>query len=199
MSKRFKLLIFVLFSTTAIFIYQSLKTEKSSNSESLVKEFSNHQKSSISIKSNQTSTNTDNEEKTLIDNNKPKFEIDLQLSEDLVQALMTKNQGKRLSEIIRLADAYPDNLLLQYLAATNCLRKQQLICDSNKFTQRLLIANPNSATAKSFLAAMNLKNEDSESVLAELSKIKATDTYSSFFYETTQSLEPAFKEKFKEK
>ena len=199
MSKSYKLLIFISISLAAVFAFHTRTSDFSSPKETRDEALNIYENTSIEAEKSSKNYPEKNEGKLSALENNSKYEIDLQLSKDLAITLMIKDIDTKISEIIRLADEHPENSLLQYLAATNCLNKKQDLCDTEKFSQRLLINDPTNATAKSFLAAMYLKNNDSESALAELLKINADDTYSTFFYDITQSLEPAYNEKLNDR
>lgn len=115
------------------------------------------------------------------------------ISKELFTALEILDDKKMLSELIRLADIYTDNKLLQYLAAANCLNAKKENCDTSRFIDRLKSLDKNNAVINSLLIHEHLIDGNLDSALIEIQKISPDQTYESYFTDLLQSLEPAIK------
>jgi len=102
--------------------------------------------------------------------------------------------SKDAKEIIRFADLYPDEAILQYLSIVNCTRKKFDYCTSERFSERLIKIDPSDAAAKSLLVAHYLKTDEPARALAELNTVKSTDAFKTYFPELTQALAKELKD-----
>jgi len=101
------------------------------------------------------------------------------------------NDDNRRQELVRLADAYPNELLLQMLAFTNCMNASLSECDSERFTVRMLKIDPNNAAARSFLASYFIKNDNYINALDELEKINPDNKFNTLFPESVEAVKNA--------
>ena len=121
-------------------------------------------------------------------NQKP---FDVHLTSDITNVLLTEDKVKRVAELVRLADAYPKNELLQFLASTNCIKLKTNPCDPKRFAERLLSINPKNVIGKELLISDSLNNKDYETALSILESIDGDETYSTYFTETIEIIEYA--------
>jgi len=90
---------------------------------------------------------------------------------------------KDINELIRLANAYPDEIILQYLVLNNCSYNNDTHCDLEQFSERLLLLEPNNTVSKSFLASSHIKKQDLISALDSLEKIHPSDSFNTYIPE----------------
>ena len=119
-------------------------------------------------------------------NQKP---FDVHLTNDITNVLLTEDKVKRVAELVRLADAYPKNELLQFLASANCIKLKTNPCDPKRFAERLLSINPKNVVGKELLISDSLNSKDYESALSILESIEGDESYNTYYSETFENVE----------
>ena len=140
-------------------------------------------------KTNETKLVIKSTELNSLSNDQNETTIDIALANDITNGLFTKDRLQRIAELVRLADVYTENELLQFLASNGCIKLKSEPCDPKRFAERLLSINPKNIIGKELLVSDSLNNKDYETALSILETIDNSDEYSSYFSETMEIVE----------
>lgn len=187
------LLILIAITLLAAVFYKNLSNE---NSQILIPiKKPEIEKSPPAKKPNETKLVIESTELNSLSNDQNETTIDLALANDITNGLLIKDRLQRIAELVRLADVYPENELLQFLASNSCIKLKSNPCDPKRFADRLLSINPKNIIGKELLISDSLNSKDYETALSILETIDNGDTYSIYFSETIETVESSLRTK----